>query len=306
MSLLMLTLLPRLVRVLVVLGTLFAAGCSRKPPVENFDVGSCTLALVRSGKGGPTVVYEGSSGRYSGIESGEKLRVQLGSLTTFVTYARAGRSPSGPATSPRTLANVATELHTLLAKAGCRPPYVLVGASLGGIYVRAFATLYPNEVAGLVLVESAHERLWYEGDRVLGLKPGTAINNTIEVLRARPDPVSVRELEDLSAVWAAGDLGLSGKLPNVPLVVITGLKPDRSADQLKILRQLHGEVFASSSHGMHIVTSQSGHNINSGEPEMVATAVRWVVDAARAKVDSPLNAKRAEPHPTASRETSAE
>ncbi len=284
---LMRTLLRPFTRVLVVLGVLFAAGCTRKPPIEKFDVGSCTLALVRSGTGGPMVVYEGGSGAFSGIDSGDKLRKQLGSLTTFVTYARAGRSPSGPATSPRTLSNVATELHTLLTKAGCRPPYVLVGASLGGIYVRAFATLYPNEVAGLVLVESAHERLWFEGDRLFDLKPGTAVNSTIDILRARPDPVSVRELEDLSAVWAAGDLGLPGKLPDVPLVVITGLKPDRPAAQLKVLRQLHGEVFASSSHGMHIVTSKSGHHINSGEPELMATAVRWVVDAARSKVASP-------------------
>src|SRR5205085_2897486 len=111
--------------------------------------------------------------------------------------------------------------------------------------------------------------------------------STIDVLRARPDPVSVREMEDLLPVWTAGDLGLPGKLPDVPLVVITGFKPDRPADQLKIFRQLHGEVFASSSHGMHIVTSKSGHNINQGEPKMVADAVRWVVEAARSKVASP-------------------
>jgi pimeloyl-ACP methyl ester carboxylesterase len=261
--------------------------CSRKPQVETFAVGGSTMALLRSGRGGPTVVYEGGSGAFSGIESGEKLRVQLGSLTSFVAYARAGRSPSGPATSPRTLKNVATELHTLLAQAGCRPPYVLVGASLGGIYVRAFATLYPNEVAGLVLVESAHERLWLEGDRLLSLEPGTAVKNTIDVLRVRPDPVSVREMEDLSEVWRTGDLGLPGKLPDVPLVVITGLKPDRPASQLKILRQLHGELFASSTHGMHIVTNKSGHHINAGEPELMATAVRWVVDAVRSKGVAP-------------------
>ncbi|ATC65384.1 hypothetical protein CMV30_16330 [Nibricoccus aquaticus] len=276
--------LQHLVRVLIVFGVCFTVGCSRKPPVEKFDVGNgTTLALIRSGKGGPTVVFENGSGKFSGIESGDRLRKQLGSLTSFVAYARAGRAPSSPATSPRTLPTIAAELHTLLEKAGCRPPYVLVGASLGGVYVRAFATLYPDEVAGLVLAESAHERLWFEGDRLMGVEPGTAIKNTIDILRARPDPVSVRELEDLSPVWASGNLGLPGKLPDVPLVVITGLKPDRPESQLKILRQLHGELFATSSRGMHIVTSKSGHNLNSTEPELVANAVRWVVEAARDK-----------------------
>lgn len=256
-------------------------GCSRKPPVETFAIAGTTLALQRAGKGGPTIVYEGSAGPYSGIESGEKLRKRFGSLTTVVTYARAGRSPSGPVTTPRTLINVTDELHALLAAAGCRPPYVLVGASLGGIYVRAFAMRFPDEVAGLVLVESAHERLWLEGDRILGLAPGTAVKNTIDILRARPDPISVREMEDLAPVWATGELGLPGKQPDVPLVVLTGLKPDRPASQLAILRRLHAEVFASSTRGMHIVSHKSGHNFFAGEPELVFGAVRWVVDAAR-------------------------
>jgi pimeloyl-ACP methyl ester carboxylesterase len=54
-------------------------------------------------------------------------------------------------------AEIAEDLHTLLQRAGERPPYVLVGHSLGGLFVRKYAELYPKEVAGMVLLDSAHE-----------------------------------------------------------------------------------------------------------------------------------------------------
>jgi pimeloyl-ACP methyl ester carboxylesterase len=271
------------VRMLAPVGLLLIAGCLRERPPEMISVGDHALALVRSGHGGPTVVYESGAGPYSGIESGNKLRSRVSTFTSIVTYARAGRSPSEPPTSPRSLVNVAEDLHALLQRAGCHPPYVLVGASLGGLYVRAFSMLYPNEVAGLVLVESAHERTWLEGDRRAGLAPGTAIAGTIAVLRSRNDVVSVQEMEDLSPVWATGKLGIAGKMPDVPMVAITGMKPDRPPEQLKVIRELHEELLASTTHGRHILTNKSGHNVLSSEPDLVVTAVRSVVDAARAQ-----------------------
>jgi pimeloyl-ACP methyl ester carboxylesterase len=272
---------------LAAIGLLLVAGCIRERPPEMISVGDHTLALVRSGKGGPTVVYESGAGPYSGIESGNKLRSRVGTFTAIVTYARADRSPSEPAKSQRSLVNVVEDLHTLLQRAGCHPPYVLVGGSLGGVYGRAFAMMHPNEVAGLVLAEPAHERTWLEGDRRAGLAPGTAIASTIGVLRSRNDVVSVQEMEDLSQVWATGQLGISGKMPDVPMVVITGMKPDRPPEQLKVIRELHEDLLAPSTHARHIVTNKSGHNVLSNEPDLVGTAVRWVIDEVRAQSAPP-------------------
>jgi pimeloyl-ACP methyl ester carboxylesterase len=265
---------------------LWPTACRREPQAEMINVGDHALALMRAGKGDPIVVYESGAGPYSGIASGEKIRSHVGAFTSVVTYARAGRSPSEPSKSPRTLPNVVEDLHVLLGKAGCRPPYVLVGASLGGVYVRAFAMMHPDEVAGLVLVEGTHERLWLEGDRRAGLAPGTAVAGTIGVLRSRNDVISVQEMEELAPVWATGKLGISGQMPDVPMAVITGMKPDRPPEQLKVIHDLHGELLAMSTRGRHFVTDRSGHNVNSTEPELVATAVRWVVDAVRAQSGS--------------------
>jgi pimeloyl-ACP methyl ester carboxylesterase len=74
--------------------------------------------------------------------------------TRVCVYDRAGRGGSEPADSPQDGARVATDLHTLLDRAGEPGPYVLAGHSFGGLYVRTFAAHYPDEVAGLVLIDS--------------------------------------------------------------------------------------------------------------------------------------------------------
>ena len=76
-----------------------------------------------------------------------------------MTYDRAGYGWSDAGTSQQTGDDVAADLHALLVNAGLTPPYVLVGHSLGGLYVRSFTAKYPAEVAGLVLVDSSHEQM---------------------------------------------------------------------------------------------------------------------------------------------------
>jgi len=77
-------------------------------------------------------------------------------FTQVCAYDRAGLGQSDPGPEPRDSVRVVEELHTLLTTAGVGGPYVLVGHSLGGMYMRLFADEYPGEVVGLVLVDSAH------------------------------------------------------------------------------------------------------------------------------------------------------
>ena len=91
----------------------------------------------------------------------------VGAFTRVCVYDRpgtllnaedtAGRSRSDPAPLPRTAQDVVADLHALLRAARVPGPYVLVGHSLGGLCVRLYATTYPEEVAGLVLVDASHE-----------------------------------------------------------------------------------------------------------------------------------------------------
>jgi pimeloyl-ACP methyl ester carboxylesterase len=121
-------------------------------PGQLIDVGGHSLHLNCRGSGSPTVILEPGAG---GISS------TLGWITPAVAretrvcvYDRAGRGWSEPAEGPQDGAQIATDLHRLLQRGHVPGPYVLAGHSFGGLYVQAFAARYPDDVAGMVLVDS--------------------------------------------------------------------------------------------------------------------------------------------------------
>jgi pimeloyl-ACP methyl ester carboxylesterase len=121
-------------------------------PGQLIDVGGHRLHLHCTGSGSPTVVLEPGGGAMSS---------NLGWITPAVArdsrvcvYDRAGRGWSEPADTPQDGAQIAADLHTLLHRANVPGPYVLAGHSFGGLYVLTFAARYPDEVAGMVLVDS--------------------------------------------------------------------------------------------------------------------------------------------------------
>jgi len=123
-------------------------------PGQHVNVGGFSLHIHCTGEGSPTVVVDAGNGDFSVGWSG--IQPEVAKSTRICTYDRAGYGWSEPSPNPRIAKAMAEELHTLLVNAGIRPPYVLVGHSLGGHNVRMFANLYPDEVAGIVLVDPAH------------------------------------------------------------------------------------------------------------------------------------------------------
>ena len=116
------------------------------------DVGGHALHLSCAGSGSPTVVLEPGAGGTSA--SMGWVAPAVAKQTRVCVYDRAGRGGSEPADTAQDGARVAADLHTLLHRAGEPGPYVLAGHSFGGLYVRIFAAHYPDEVAGLVLLDS--------------------------------------------------------------------------------------------------------------------------------------------------------
>jgi pimeloyl-ACP methyl ester carboxylesterase len=111
-----------------------------------------------TGEGTPTVVFE--SGMGASCLSWTLVQPQVAQFTRAVSYDRVGHGWSDPASERRTALQIAQELHTLLDTTGVPGPYVLVGHSFGGYVNRAFAHMYRNEVAGMVLVDSVHPAEW--------------------------------------------------------------------------------------------------------------------------------------------------
>jgi pimeloyl-ACP methyl ester carboxylesterase len=149
-------------------GAIFVSGCDRPASnvVERFidpDAGGHRLHMLVVGDGGPIVVLE--SGAQGGL-GWRQVRGPVSRFATVVTYDRAGHGESEPGPQPRDAAHVVTELHAALHNAELKPPYVLVGQSLGGPFVRVFAATYPDEVCGLVLVDPSRVDHWETYDHV--------------------------------------------------------------------------------------------------------------------------------------------
>jgi len=126
------------------------------PPIGRYyDVEGVRLLLHQSGSGGPAVVFLAGGGTV-GLDY---LNVQqrAAELTTSVTYDRAGTGWSDAVDLPRASLEVTDELRALLRVAEVPAPYVMVGHSLGGLYARHYAQRFSGEVAGLVLLDPAHE-----------------------------------------------------------------------------------------------------------------------------------------------------
>jgi pimeloyl-ACP methyl ester carboxylesterase len=119
------------------------------------DIGGYRLHFHCMGQGGPSVILDAGQGQSS--LSWDAIQREIAKTTQVCAYDRAGLGWSDPGFRPRTAHVMAEELHQLLEAAGIPKPYILVGASLGGLNVRVFAHIYPQEVAGLVLLDAAHE-----------------------------------------------------------------------------------------------------------------------------------------------------
>jgi pimeloyl-ACP methyl ester carboxylesterase len=115
------------------------------------DVGGHRLYMECTGTGGPAVILQAGLGASSASWAG--IAPAVSATTTVCAYDRAGHGLSDEA-GPQDGIALATDLHTLLERAGVAGPYVIVGHSSGGAYVRVYAARYPDEVAGMVLLDS--------------------------------------------------------------------------------------------------------------------------------------------------------
>src|SRR5581483_1918466 len=124
-------------------------------PGRMIDIGGRRLHFQVKGEGAPTVILEaavfGCSVDYDAIQS------EIARFTRVFAYDRAGMGWSDPSPAPRGIRERVDDLRTLLERAGIEPPYLLVGASAGGLIVELFARSHPEEVVGLVLVDALDE-----------------------------------------------------------------------------------------------------------------------------------------------------
>ncbi len=153
------------VAALLVAGFLYQSIGSRRDrirytsPGRWVDIGpGRRLYVVEKGSGGPAVLFE--AGIAATNLNWHHIQETVSHFTFTASYDRSGLGWSSPCRTVRTPANISAELHAMLQSAGIKPPYILVGHSFGGLVVRRYAATYPEEVAGVVLIDPMRCEEW--------------------------------------------------------------------------------------------------------------------------------------------------
>ncbi len=202
-----------------------ASWAAMHPDFQNFHQRGRSLRYILRGEGAPTVVIDQGSG-ISAERSflspyplgwGHVFK-EIAKSTRVLMHDRAGLGWSYEPPTPRSCSQLVKDLRAVLRDADATPPYVLVGHSIGGFNVRLFAKQYPDEVAGVVLVDSSHPDQWSRFARIL---PRQALSEPadLRLFRQKPDPQSTPERIDF--MGCVDEMRTVGTLGDKPLVVVS-------------------------------------------------------------------------------------
>ena len=223
-------------------------------------IGNRRLSIDCTGNPSPTtVILLAGGGRTAADWS--KVQPAVSAFNHVCSYDRAGLGASDKTAIPQTTADIVNDLHALLKAVGEKPPYILVGHSIAGIYARRFADAFPTEAAAFVFVDSSHEEQFWR---------------LHEVDPKGPNP---------------GDMG--GAFPlkpgqrldwhtNLPVIVLAqgktapqpNLSEETSAAFARIWNDLQHDLATRSPKGQYRLAEKSGHFVHLDQPDLVMQAIR--------------------------------
>jgi len=180
----------------------------------------------------PTLIFE--SGMGVDLGNWDKIIDEISTFAPVFAYDRAGIGKSDKIFTMPSTSFVNKNLHDILEKLQIKPPYILVGHSLGGVYIRSFAGYYPNGVAGLVFIDPADftetKQDWNQIFRQMGV-PEKKIDDMLYERLYKPSPVDSLHFGPWSerqtlTQWRKTDFAeiKSLPLPNVPILFFVGGK----------------------------------------------------------------------------------
>lgn len=273
---------------LLLLATILFASCevdddtpSTTTGAEMVDVGGYQLYTRSSGSGSPAIIL--ISGLAGPTEDWKVMEEDFAEVATVINYDREGLGLSDWKNRPKDSETIAEELHALLKKKNIAPPYLLVAHSLGGIHARMFTSLYPGEVAGLLLVDPTPENLI---DSLLAPYPPDvqeAIRESMrqeqeEALKQLPEGGIKEEVKAIET-WYEQARTLTFTTSG-PVAVISSMKAATAEEQASVAmaKTLRDELLEQMCSGLcKHYTTQAGHFVQKEQPALVMEAANWVL-----------------------------
>lgn len=283
---------------------------SFSPEGEMVDADGHRLHMLKQGNQGLAVVFESGLDPFGHL-SWYKVEEEVSRFATTVSYDRAGHLWSERGSAPRTGGVIADELAAILDGASVPKPYILVGHSLGGMILRLFVAGHSDDVAGVVLVDSAHPeqvkrmppiatemplpwllslansfgivRLMFP-DKIRNTDPNDRINAVGLSLYHRSLGL-IEEIRNLDRLTE--EAGLITSFGDIPLVVISAANEERleafpEEYRKEIERswsELQEELLALSTNSKQMLAYESGHYVQLDQPEIIIEAIRELHNA---------------------------
>ena len=222
------------------------------------DMGGYQMYIKISEQKNPTIVFDAGSGDDSSVWN--KVAPIVENFAQAVVYDRVGLGKSQPDSKmqPVTSQDVINSLRALLKKENLKPPYILVGHSRGGLNMQLFAEEYPQEVTGMVLIDSVSRNQTHHD-----APPAKTANYYLEAITAKQSIEQVKK---------------AGKFPNIPLIVLSATCHHLSPAQETQWQTWQHELTLLSTQSQQIIAYGSPHYIQQRQPQLVIDAIATMVN----------------------------
>ena len=258
-----------------------------------------TIGIENRKESQPVIVFE--SGHGTPMGHWDRILKGTSELAPLVTYDRPGIGESEPDNEMPTIKNVSDKLIRILKFLDIKPPYVLVGHSLGGLYVRGFAVYYPDMLAGLVIIDPADftedkisRRVYYEE---VGMSKEWVDKMMQAIYYGPPNlkaPKSVQEERQILRELRESEFKVIKQSPlpkNIPVHIVTGGRfdmpermrskefDDEAVFRIKMRNRVARwtDVIQSVDKGMLFYSGDAGHFVHYDDPELVISSIRIVL-----------------------------
>ena len=224
-----------------------------------------------SGEGTTTVILDAGLGGTT--EDWAKVQPEAANFSKVFSYSRAGLGQSEKASTPRTCKDIISDLRSLLLSANLKPPYILVAHSWSGINARWFASQYPDEIAGMVLIDAVHENKYEQFEKILPEEKANRMWAFVKDPSKNDENIDrIASIEQVRSRQASFDF---------PLIILTRAA---DADEMnKIETDLQAEFLKLSTKSRQHFSKYKDHFIQNSEPELVINSIRQVVESVKAK-----------------------